>query len=99
MGFDIGTLRTLAFVAIVFGNQATTYTNRGRPRLWSSGPSAWLVASSVGDVAIASTLAVSGIAMAPLPLWVVAGTLAAAIVFTIVLDLVKIPLFARLRIA
>jgi H+-transporting ATPase len=37
--------------------------------------------------------------MAPLPLWVVAGTLAAAIVFTIVLDLVKIPLFARLRIA
>jgi H+-transporting ATPase len=31
MGFDIGALRTLAFVVIVFGNQATTYTNRVRP--------------------------------------------------------------------
>jgi H+-transporting ATPase len=99
MGFDIGALRTLSFVAIVFGNQATTYINRGRPRLWSCGPSAWLVASSVGDIAIASTLAVSGIAMAPLPIWLVAGTLAAAIVFTLVLDLVKVPVFARLKIA
>ena len=26
MGFDIGALRTLAFVVIVFGNQATMYT-------------------------------------------------------------------------
>jgi H+-transporting ATPase len=38
MGFDIKPLQTLAFVAIVFGNQATTYTNRGRPRLWSIAP-------------------------------------------------------------
>jgi H+-transporting ATPase len=99
MGFDIGALRTLAFVAIVFGNQATTYTNRGRPRLWSSPPSFWLVASSVGDAAIASTLAVSGVAMTSLPVWLVAGTLAAAILFTVAVDLVKVPVFARLRIA
>ncbi len=62
LGFDVATLRTLAFVVIVFGNQATTYTNRGRPRLWSSRPSAWLIASSIGDVMIASILAVGGIA-------------------------------------
>jgi len=30
LGFGIETLRTVAFVAIVFGNQATTYTNRER---------------------------------------------------------------------
>jgi len=99
MAFDIATLRTLAFVVIVFGNQATTYTNRGRPRLWSSRPSAWLVASSIGDLAIASTLAITGIAMTPLPVGMVAGTLVAAIVFAFVLDLVKIPVFARLKIA
>jgi H+-transporting ATPase len=99
MGFGIGALRTLAFIAIVFGNQATTYTNRGRPRLWSSPPSVWLVASSVGDLLIASTLAVGGIAMTSLPVWVVAGTLAAAAAFAFVLDLVKVPVFARLRIA
>lgn len=36
---DIETLRTLAFVIIVFGNQATTYANRERRHLWSSRPS------------------------------------------------------------
>ena len=67
MGFDIDALRTLAFVVIVFGNQATTYTNRERRRMWSSRPSFWLVVSSVADILIASTLAVGGIAMTPLP--------------------------------
>lgn len=99
MGFGIGALRTLAFIVIVFGNQATTYTNRGRPRLWSSRPSIWLVASSVGDLLIASTLAIGGIAMTPLPIWAVAGTLVAAVAFAFVLDLVKAPVFARLKIA
>jgi H+-transporting ATPase len=96
--FDIGALRTLAFIVIVFGNQATTYTNRGRPRLWSSRPSFWLVASSVGDVAIASILAVGGFAMTPLPALLVAGTLAGAAAFAVALDFLKAPVFARLGI-
>jgi H+-transporting ATPase len=36
LGFDISALRTLAFVVIVFGNQATMCTNRERRHLWSS---------------------------------------------------------------
>jgi H+-transporting ATPase len=99
MGYDIQALRTLAFVVIVFGNQATTYTNRERGRLWSSRPSFWLVVSSVTDLMIASTLAVEGIAMTPLPVLVVTGTLAAAIAFAVILDFVKVPLFARLGVA
>jgi H+-transporting ATPase len=99
MGFDIDALRTLAFVVIVFGNQATTYTNRERQHLWSSRPSFWLVVSSIADIAIASILAVGGLAMSPLPALVVAGTLAAAVAFAFILDLVKVPLFRRLRIA
>ena len=90
---EIGALRTLAFVVIVFGNQATTYANRERRHLWSSRPSLWLVVSSVADILIASTLAVGGIAMTPLPAWVVAGTLAAAAVFAFMLDFVKAPVF------
>jgi H+-transporting ATPase len=58
-----------------------------------------LVLSSVADVLIISTLAVCGIAMAPLPLSLVACEFAAAIIFGLVLDLIKIPIFARLRIA
>ncbi len=99
MGFDIDALRTLAFVAVVFGNQVTTYTNRERRHLWSSRPSFWLVVSSIADIVIALTLALGGIAMTPLPVLVVAGTLAAAIAFAFILDLVKVPLFRRLGIA
>ena len=98
LGFAMGALQTLAFVVIVFGNQATTYTNRERRHLWSSRPSIWLLISSAADLLIASTLAVAGIAMTPLPAWVVACTLAAAAVFAILLDFLKVPLFQRLGI-
>ncbi len=98
MGFDIGSLRTLAFILIVFGNQATMYTNRERRHLWSSRPSFWVVVSSIADLLIASTLAIGGIAMTPLPVWIVAGTLAAASLFAVLLDLVKVPAFRRLGI-
>ena len=65
---------------------------------WSSRPSIWVVVSSVGDVLIASTLAIGGIAMTALPAAVVAGTLVAAIVFAVLLDFIKVPVFHRLRI-
>jgi H+-transporting ATPase len=99
LGFGIDTLRTLAFVAIVFGNQATTYTNRERQRMGSARPSRWLIGSSVVDLIIASALATCGIAMAPLPIFVVGGTLVAAAVFAFILDFAKVPVFNRLRIA
>ena len=98
LGFDISALRTLAFVVIVFGNQATMYTNRERRHLWSSRPSFWVVFSSIADLLIASTLAIGGIAMTPLPASLVAGTLAVAAVFAVILDLVKVPVFRRLGI-
>jgi H+-transporting ATPase len=95
----IGALRTLSMVAIVFGSQATTYVIRGRQYLWGLRPSIWLVLSSVADIVIISTLAVFGIAMTPLPIEIVACEFAAAIGFGLVLDVVKIPVFAKLRIA
>jgi H+-transporting ATPase len=98
MELDIDALRTLAFVVIVFGNQATTYTNRERQHLWSSRPSFWLVLTSITDLLIAATLAIAGIAMSPLPAWMVFGTLAAAAAFAVILDFVKVPAFRRLGI-
>ncbi|HLM97718.1 MAG TPA: HAD-IC family P-type ATPase [Bryobacteraceae bacterium] len=98
LGLGIEMLRTLAFVAIVFGNQATTYTNRERQHMGSSRPSRWLVGSSVVDLLIASTLAICGIAMNPLPIFVVGGILVAAAVFAFIVDVAKVPVFKRLRI-
>ena len=97
-GYDIDRLRTLSFVIIVFGNQATTYNNRERRRIWSSRPSLWLAASSCVDILIAATLALTGIAMAPLPLIAVVGTFVAAIAFAFAMDFVKVPVFHRLAI-
>jgi H+-transporting ATPase len=99
LGFGIDELRTLAFVALVFGSQATIYAIRQRRHLWGSRPSVWLAVSSVADILIAATLAVSGIAMTPLPASIVAGALAAAMALTFVLDMLKIPVFAHLRIS
>jgi H+-transporting ATPase len=99
MHLGIEALRTLCAVGIVFGSQATTYVIRGRQHLWGLRPSLILVLSSVADVLIISTLAVCGIAMAPLTLSVVTCELAAAIAFGLLMDVAKIPLFARLHIS
>jgi len=95
----VDALQTLCVVGIVFGSQATTYVIRGRQHLWGLRPSIWLVLSSVADLLIISTLALLGIAMAPLPAQVIACEFAAAIVFGVLLDVIKIPVFDRLRIA
>jgi H+-transporting ATPase len=99
LGFGIEMLRTVAFVVIVFGNQATTYTNRERQRMGSCRPSPLLLASSTMDLLIASVLATCGIAMASLPVLVVGAILVAAAVFAFIVDFAKAPFFNRLKIA
>jgi H+-transporting ATPase len=99
LAVGIEALRTLSVVAIVYGSQATIYALRARRHLWGLRPTVWLVASSVADILIISILAVRGIAMAPLPVSVLAIEFAAAIGFWLILDGVKIPVFARLGIS
>jgi H+-transporting ATPase len=97
LGLGIEALQTVAFLAVVFGNEASLYAIRARQSLWST-PSRWLVLSSVADVLIASALAVCGIVMTALPVILVAGILAAAIAFAFVADVAKFPVLRRLRI-
>jgi H+-transporting ATPase len=96
---DTVTLRTLTVVTLVFSGQAVFYVAREREHLWSSLPGRWLIVSSVIDLSIVSLLALNGILMKPLPIVILAGVFAAAIVLALVLDTVKIVLFRRLRIA
>jgi H+-transporting ATPase len=95
----IEALQTLSAAGIVFGGQATTYAIRGRQQLWGLRPSLWLVLSSAADILIISALAILGIAMAPLPIATIACEFSAAVAFGVLLDFVKIPVFARLRIS
>jgi len=99
LGLDAEALRTLTVVTLVFNGQAIFYVSRERRRLWSSRPGIWLVASSVLDLSLFTTLSTLGILMAPLPASVVAGVFGAAVVLALCLDSVKVVLFRHLAIA
>jgi H+-transporting ATPase len=99
MSLGIDELRTLSVVAIVYASQATLYAIRGRRHLWGLRPTIWLVLSSVADILIISTLAILGIAMAPLSFSIIASEFAAAVIFGLIVVGVKVPVFARLKIS
>ena len=90
---DIDSLRTLTLVNNVCNGQAVYYVVRERRRIWSSRPSAIVVACSIADLLIVPTLALTGTLMAPLSFRIVAGVFATAVVFALVLDVVKAVVF------
>ena len=89
---------TLAFATIVFGAQAVLYVVRERGRLWSSRPAKWVVLASAVDIGIVFSLAGSGILMAPLPPTVLASVLAAAALFALLLDQIKLLVVALTKV-
>ena len=99
LGLDSATLRTLTVVTLIFSGQAIFYVSRERRHLWSSRPGVWLIASSILDLTLFSTLATRGILMAPLSAATVACSFCAALVLALCLDTVKVALFRRLAIA
>jgi H+-transporting ATPase len=100
LGLGIAAIQTLAFFALVCGNQTTTYAVRARGRIWAAPhPCRWLVSSSIVDILVAATLAGCGWLMLPLPVWLLGTVLVGAVVFAFVLDLVKVLVFARLKIS
>ena len=98
MHLDIDHLRTFCVLAVVYGSQAITYAVRDRQHFLGLVPTKWLVLSSAADLSFISWLANRGIEMASLPFRVLALEFLAATVFFLVMNLVKIPVFRRLRI-
>ena len=98
LGLGTGTLQTLAFVTLVFGAQALLYVVRERRHLWSSKPGNWVLASSAVDIAIVSTLALSGILMEPLPWRVLAAVFGATAGFALILDQIKLPIQSAFKV-
>ena len=98
LGLDTETLRTLTVITLVFSGQALFYVARERQHLWSSLPGQWLVLSSITDLALISVLAINGFLMAAIPIGILAGVFAAAIIFAFLLDTVKSVLFHRLAV-
>ena len=97
--YPIGTLRTLTAIILVYGSQAITYAVRDRRHLWGLRPTRWLVLSTCADVLFISVLANRGWAMAPLSFVLLATILAAAVVFWMILNILKIPIFKLLKLS
>ena len=98
LGLGPGELQTMAFVTLVFGNQAVLYVLRERRHMWSSRPGNCVLASSALDIAIVSVLALSGTLMEPLAWPVIAAVFTAAIGLGLLLDQIKLPVTSAFKV-
>ena len=92
----LANLQTLIFVMLVFSGQGTIYLVRERRHFWHSRPSKWMVGGTVLDISIVILMAARGILMSPVPLILLLELLGSIIVFLILLDFIKVPVFSRL---
>ena len=86
---SISELRTLIFLTLVFTGQATVYLIRERNHFWYSMPSYWMLTCSLADIVLVSFLAVNGVWMAPVSLYLVVGLLAIVAIYFGFLDYLK----------
>jgi len=94
---DLARTQTLVFIMLVATGQATVYIVRERRHLWASMPSPWMLLATGLDLLVVSLLAWRGVLMAPVALGDVGLVLGAVAVATVLLDLIKAPLLARIR--
>ncbi|HEX8978629.1 MAG TPA: plasma-membrane proton-efflux P-type ATPase [Parasulfuritortus sp.] len=88
-------LQTLIFVMLVFTGLGNVYLVRERRHFWQSRPSRWLLLATVLDLVVVTVLATQGILMAPISPALLAGLFVVALGYLVLLDFVKIRIFAR----
>ena len=89
--------QTLVLVMLVATGQATVYLVRERGHLWSSRPSAWMLAATITDLVVVTVLATRGILMAAVPLLDIVVLFASLLAVSVALDFLKGPLLASVR--
>ena len=97
LGLGLAQTQTLVFVMLVATGQATVYLVRERRHLWASRPSSWMLAATALDLVIVAILATRGILMSAISLADVGVMIGVVLAVTLVLDLLKAPLLARIR--
>ncbi len=95
----LAAIQTLDFLGLVFSGLANVFLLRERGHLWASLPGQFLLWASLADVLVVSTLATLGWLMAPLPLTFILGLLLATLLYTLLLDQIKVPLLRHLTSA
>jgi H+-transporting ATPase len=95
LGLPLAQLQTLIFVMLVATGQGNVYLIRERGHFWRTRPSAWLIGSSITDLAIVVLMATIGILMTPVSTLLIAALLAAVVVYLVILDQLKVFVFQR----
>ncbi len=91
--------QSLDFLGLVFSGLANVFLVRERGHLWASRPGRFLVLATVVDVVTVSLMAWSGWLMARLPMTAILGLLLATLLYTLFLDLIKVPVLRYLKVA
>jgi H+-transporting ATPase len=91
-------MQTLTFIMLGFAGQGNVYVLRERSRLWHSRPAPIMILASCCDLILMACLAVFGIFMAALPIWIIGMLVATTLIFTLAMDTIKLSVFARVRI-
>ena len=94
----LSNLQTLLFVMLVFTGQGTIYLIRERKHFWNSMPSKWMLLGSLADIIVVSLLASQGILMTAIPILLIAKVFGAIILYLIILDFIKVPVFSKLKL-
>ncbi|WP_291511231.1 plasma-membrane proton-efflux P-type ATPase [Acidithiobacillus sp.] len=89
--------QSLDFLGLVFSGLANVFLVRERGHLWASLPGRFLLWASLADIVVVSVLASQGWLMTALPVPIILALLAATVLFTLLLDQIKVPLLRRLN--
>ena len=95
MGLPVRALQTLDFLGLVFSGLANVLLVRERGHIWHSRPGALLLLAIVLDTIVVSLLADYGLLMARIPLITTMQLLGATILYTLLLDQLKVPLLGH----
>ncbi len=96
LGFSLGKIQTLDFLGLVFSGLANVFLVRERQHLWNSVPGTFLLLASLADVVVVSVLATQGWLMTAISLQETLILLGSTLVFTLLLDQIKVPLLQHL---
>lgn len=97
--FDLGQIRTLAIIALVFTGQFTILVVRERSHFWTSKPAKLVAGTICFSIILFTLIAMFGTMMTPLSPTIVLAVLAACALYTFAMDWPKVYLFKKFGIA
>ena len=97
IGLPMHARQTLDFLGLVFSGLANVLLVRERGHIWHSRPGVLLLWAISADIVVVTLLAHYGLLMARIPVIMTIRLLGATVLYTLVLDQLKVPLLRHLK--